>query len=298
MRSGRAEVDPGLGAPGVGTRRSSAGCARSSDGRARRRRLATCCSARACTACCARPGTRRAAAPAPRDRRGPTAAARADRRPDRPSSTASRWSNGCAPRASCARRGRSASTRTSTPRPRDRAIAAGFDLVVPRSRMAREGPALVARLLGGTAPGLDLDAVEREPLRDRLGRVAVVLRADGEAHELVGLLGDLVAAERPGRWRRRARPGRGRTPPAGRSCRRPRRCAARRRRWRRPARRRPRSGEQVDDVLVGAVGVDDLGGAVDDLRQGDGCWVGWHGDWLPRSAPRVNGGAAGMVPTA
>jgi DNA-binding NarL/FixJ family response regulator len=34
---------------------------------------------------------------------------------------------------------------------RDRAIAAAFDLVVPRSRMAREGPALVERLLG-TAP--------------------------------------------------------------------------------------------------------------------------------------------------
>jgi CheY-like chemotaxis protein len=29
-----------------------------------------------------------------------------------------------------------------------RAEAAGFDLVVPRSRMAREGPALVARLAG------------------------------------------------------------------------------------------------------------------------------------------------------
>jgi CheY-like chemotaxis protein len=31
---------------------------------------------------------------------------------------------------------------------RERAEAAGFDLVVPRSRMAREGPALVERLLG------------------------------------------------------------------------------------------------------------------------------------------------------
>jgi CheY-like chemotaxis protein len=30
---------------------------------------------------------------------------------------------------------------------RDRAIAAAFDLVVPRSRLAREGPALVERLL-------------------------------------------------------------------------------------------------------------------------------------------------------
>jgi hypothetical protein len=30
---------------------------------------------------------------------------------------------------------------------RDRALAAGFDLVVPRSRMAREGPQLVAGLL-------------------------------------------------------------------------------------------------------------------------------------------------------
>ena len=32
---------------------------------------------------------------------------------------------------------------------RERAEAAGFDLVVPRSRMAREGPDLVARLLAG-----------------------------------------------------------------------------------------------------------------------------------------------------
>jgi len=31
---------------------------------------------------------------------------------------------------------------------RERASEAGFDLVVPRSRMAREGPQLVARLLG------------------------------------------------------------------------------------------------------------------------------------------------------
>jgi CheY-like chemotaxis protein len=31
---------------------------------------------------------------------------------------------------------------------RERAIAAAFDLVIPRSRMAREGPALVERLLG------------------------------------------------------------------------------------------------------------------------------------------------------
>jgi hypothetical protein len=33
---------------------------------------------------------------------------------------------------------------------RDRARAAGVDLVVPRSRMAREGPALVERLLAGS----------------------------------------------------------------------------------------------------------------------------------------------------
>src|SRR3954452_22085351 len=32
---------------------------------------------------------------------------------------------------------------------RERAEAAGFDLVVPRSRMARDGPALVERLLSG-----------------------------------------------------------------------------------------------------------------------------------------------------
>ncbi len=33
-----------------------------------------------------------------------------------------------------------------------RAREAGFDLVVPRSRMAREGPQLVARLAGGERP--------------------------------------------------------------------------------------------------------------------------------------------------
>ncbi len=32
---------------------------------------------------------------------------------------------------------------------RARALAAGLHLVVPRSRMAREGPQLIARLLGG-----------------------------------------------------------------------------------------------------------------------------------------------------
>jgi hypothetical protein len=35
---------------------------------------------------------------------------------------------------------------------RRRAEGAGFDLVVPRSRMAREGPQLVARLVGASAP--------------------------------------------------------------------------------------------------------------------------------------------------
>jgi CheY-like chemotaxis protein len=35
---------------------------------------------------------------------------------------------------------------------RERAERAGFDLVVPRSRMAREGAALVERLLEGPAP--------------------------------------------------------------------------------------------------------------------------------------------------
>ncbi len=34
---------------------------------------------------------------------------------------------------------------------RERALAAGFHLVVPRSRMAREGPQLVARLLESAA---------------------------------------------------------------------------------------------------------------------------------------------------
>lgn len=36
------------------------------------------------------------------------------------------------------------------PEVRERALAAGFDLVVPRSRMAREGAALVTRLAEGT----------------------------------------------------------------------------------------------------------------------------------------------------
>lgn len=36
---------------------------------------------------------------------------------------------------------------------RARAEQAGFDLVVPRSRMAREGPSLVARLLGSSESG-------------------------------------------------------------------------------------------------------------------------------------------------
>jgi DNA-binding NarL/FixJ family response regulator len=37
-------------------------------------------------------------------------------------------------------------------RVRERAERAGFDLVVPRSRMAREGPALLERLLAGRRP--------------------------------------------------------------------------------------------------------------------------------------------------
>jgi DNA-binding NarL/FixJ family response regulator len=39
---------------------------------------------------------------------------------------------------------------------RERAMSAGLDLVVPRSRMAREGPDLIARVLG-SAPGADLE---------------------------------------------------------------------------------------------------------------------------------------------
>jgi hypothetical protein len=35
------------------------------------------------------------------------------------------------------------------PEVRDRALAAGFDQVVPRSRMAREGAELVGRLVAG-----------------------------------------------------------------------------------------------------------------------------------------------------
>jgi DNA-binding NarL/FixJ family response regulator len=35
---------------------------------------------------------------------------------------------------------------------RERAEQAGFDLVVPRSRMAREGPELVTRLAAGSSP--------------------------------------------------------------------------------------------------------------------------------------------------
>ena len=63
-----------------------------------------------------------------------------------PASTASSWSSGCGPPASWAARARSASTRTCITTLKLRAEAAGFDLVVPRSRMAREGAALVERL--------------------------------------------------------------------------------------------------------------------------------------------------------
>ena len=38
------------------------------------------------------------------------------------------------------------------PEVRDRALAAGFDQVVPRSRMAREGAGLVSRLAEGGSP--------------------------------------------------------------------------------------------------------------------------------------------------
>src|SRR4051812_2885387 len=38
------------------------------------------------------------------------------------------------------------------PQVRERALAAGFDQVVPRSRMAREGAALVGRLADGAGP--------------------------------------------------------------------------------------------------------------------------------------------------
>ena len=41
------------------------------------------------------------------------------------------------------------------PDQRERALAAGFDLVVPRSRLAREGPALVARLAERRGGGAD-----------------------------------------------------------------------------------------------------------------------------------------------
>ena len=50
-------------------------------------------------------------------------------------------------RSSRSARRRSASTPTSTSRRAARAEAAGFDVVVPRSRMARELPELVERLL-------------------------------------------------------------------------------------------------------------------------------------------------------
>jgi hypothetical protein len=38
------------------------------------------------------------------------------------------------------------------PEVRERALAAGFDVVVPRSRFNREGPELVARLVAGDDP--------------------------------------------------------------------------------------------------------------------------------------------------
>jgi DNA-binding NarL/FixJ family response regulator len=41
------------------------------------------------------------------------------------------------------------------PAVRDAAERAGFDVVVPRSRMAREGAQLVARLAAGDSPGPD-----------------------------------------------------------------------------------------------------------------------------------------------
>jgi CheY-like chemotaxis protein len=50
------------------------------------------------------------------------------------------------------------------PEVRDRALAAGFDQVVPRSRMAREGPALVDRL--AVRSGFSAD----EPGNERLDR--------------------------------------------------------------------------------------------------------------------------------
>lgn len=56
-------------------------------------------------------------------------------------------------------RGRLAGVRTLgfyahvDPAVREQALAAGFDLVVPRSRMAREGAALVQQLVVGDDPG-------------------------------------------------------------------------------------------------------------------------------------------------
>ena len=71
-----------------------------------------------------------------------------------------RSSSGAADRASSREEGlldgvphARASTRTSTPAVRERAEQAGFDLVVPRSRMAREGAELVSGLAGELSAG-------------------------------------------------------------------------------------------------------------------------------------------------
>ena len=84
----------------------------------------------------------------------------ARRRPHaRPTSTASSCSRPSPPAASYTACVASASSPTCEPEVRERALAAGFDQVVPRSRMAREGAQLVdalladARWLTAGAPG-------------------------------------------------------------------------------------------------------------------------------------------------
>ena len=134
-------------------------CGRSSAASARSRWPAssrsstTCCSAPTCSACCARPATRRSWPGADQAQPAGAAVLIVDLADDR-------LRRRRAGRATCAASGelegdpharRLLARRRTTPS--ERAEAAGFDLVVPRSRMAREGPALVERLAGDRSCG-------------------------------------------------------------------------------------------------------------------------------------------------
>ena len=135
---------PTCGAAPSPCARSSAGSARSSGPRRRRLRRPAARLQRARHA--ARGGARGAAGRRRRGRRRPPAPTCWSSTSARRASTAWRWSSGCA------RAGELGATRTLGVYShvhhdvKLRAEGAGFDLVVPRSRMAREGAALVERL--------------------------------------------------------------------------------------------------------------------------------------------------------